>query len=527
MANIQKDNVQKLQAEFDAWNKQQDEIAALQAEYDAWNQANPVEVQQPVQPVQQTVKKEKKKERPYNSPMEAIEALKAPKEQKQIPSVFDYVKKDEQAAMQPKSISGENVNKKAAQEIAKDRIERLKDPENLIKEYAKQQNVSEDEARRRFEMGRKKQAIIAKDDSKIDTLKPYLDTNKKLNKSEIKEAREEARKVLDSIDYQSGNRRVFKSEEDRQKYADAVNLLNKTSKLANFSQGALNPLLRIARNVNNSVNVMGDQLQEGAATVSDALGLTDNAREKAQQDIEQRQRVLDSVNASNKAAYENARKQNPALATLGEFAGMAGMYAMTNPLFDEAAAAIGGGSRLGQFAANQAGQNAQDMVLDTLPTLKDYMSDGSLSDEEKKDLAQNVGLNVVGNLIPGLVGEGINSYKGAKAVENITPDVDNAVRNATRQAEEAVENIDNIARDSENLLGKQASNIYDSANYGFDDVNIPPKTVNNEINLVPMTEQGLNDVETTARIISNNGIAATPGPKPGAPTQQRKEATSH
>lgn len=446
MANIQKDNVQKLQAEFDAWNKQQDEIAALQAEYDAWNQANPVEVQQPVQPVQQTAKKEKKKERQYNSPMEAIEALKAPKEQKQIPSIFDYVKKDEQAAMQPKTISGENVNKKAAQEIAKDKIERLKDPENLIKEYARQQNISVDEARRRYEMGQKKQAIIAKDDSKIDTLKPFLDTNKKLNKSEIKEAREEARKVLNSIDYQSGNRRVFKSEEDRQKYAEAVNLLNKTSKLANFSQGALNPFLRVARNVNNSVNVMGDQLQEGAATVSDALGLTDNAREKAQQDIEQRQRVLDSVNASNKAVYENARKQNPALATLGEFAGMAGMYAMTNPLFDEAAAAIGGGSRLGQFAANQAGQNAQDMVLDTLPTLKDYMADGSLSDEEKKDLAQNVGLNVVGNLIPGLIGEGITSYKNAKAVGDTLADTDNVVRNATRQAEEAAQNIDNITK---------------------------------------------------------------------------------
>ena len=705
MANIQKDNVQKLQAEFDAWNKQQDEIAALQAEYDAWNQANPVEVQQPVQ--QATVSDVKPKKIPsiLDTPLSAnaqaiADKAKAKREAEEAQKARKNLI-DEEEWLRPKTASGKDINKAAAQEI-------FKNPENLIKEYARQQNVSVDEARRRYELGQKKQAITVRDDSKVDmvnnkvnTLKPYLDTDKKLTRADAIKARAAARKVLDSFDYRSGGVPVLDNEEDRQLYADAVNVMNKTSRLAQFSQGALNPFLKVARNVNNSVNVMGDQLQKGAATVSDALGLTGNAREKAQQDIEQRQKVLDSINASNQAAYENARKQNPALATLGEFAGMAGMYAMTNPLFDEAAAAIGGGSRLGQFAANQAGQNAQDMVLDTLPTLKDYMADGSLSDEEKKDLTQNVGLNVVGNLIPGLIGEGINSYKGAKAVENIAPDVDNVVRNATRQAEDAAQSIDNIARDYENLLGKQASNIYDSANYGFDDVNIPPKTVNagkatyidtpykdgsvpnnigtpdrvvidaeaynnanaslkeannsgnfasrlkdmyrnffdkkgqrtvvldnvdfndsdyvvsinkssvnetinkgflspeklavmedideviskgeyvgsatpkyhgtkdknniirydyfetpisingsnyictydvevykgsnnykthkvvNEINLVPVTEQGLNDVETTARIISNNGIAATPGPKPGAPTQPLERSLSN
>ena len=397
MANIQKDNVQKLQAEFDAWNKQQDEIAALQAEYDAWNQANPVEVQQPVQPVQQTAKKEKKKERQYNSPMEAIEALKAPKEQKQIPSIFDYVKKDEQAAMQPKTISGENVNKKAAQEIAKDKIERLKDPENLIKEYARQQNISVDEARRRYEMGQKKQAITVRDDSKIDTLKPYLDTNKKLNKSEIKEAREEARKVLNSIDYQSGNRRVFKSEEDRQKYADAVNLLNKTSPVANFSQSFLSPYTNLARSVRDSLNVMANQTQEGAAKVTDALGITKNAKEKAAESIENRQKAIDSVDQSTNTAIDNASVQNPLLSSTGNLLGNMSQYYLSGPLFDALGGAAGLG-KAGKFLINQVGQAGQDVIFDVLPEYKNMMEDGQITEEEKLNLGNRLSGDVFANL---------------------------------------------------------------------------------------------------------------------------------
>ena len=121
------------------------------------------------------------------------------------------------------------------------------------------------------------------------------------------------------------------------------------------------------------------------------------------------------------------------------------MYMLTNPLFDSLGAAAGLG-KAGSFALNQVGQNAQDLALDTIPALNQYLKDGTVSDEEKKALLANIGLNAAGNLVMGGVGLGVDALRAKKAAIPGIEDVDNVVNSATKQAEEAATNIDNLAK---------------------------------------------------------------------------------
>ena len=52
----------------------------------------------------------------------------------------------------------------------------------------------------------------------------------------------------------------------------------------------MSPYTNLARSVRDSLNVMANQTQEGAAKVTDALGITKNAKEKAAESIENRQK---------------------------------------------------------------------------------------------------------------------------------------------------------------------------------------------------------------------------------------------
>ena len=157
---------------------------------------------------------------------------------------------------------------------------------------------------------------------------------------------------------------------------------------------------------------------------------------------------------------------------VGQAATQIGAYALTNNMFDEAGAALLGDKlgKVGGFIGNQIGQNAQDIALDTIPRYQELKAQGK-SDEEIRDTLIQEGIwNSVGNLtlgalgeIPGLWKSAKNSSAARKAADeafrqNITEgadklarlagteDVDNVVRNATRQYEEAAQNIENLAK---------------------------------------------------------------------------------
>ena len=435
--------LQQTQADYDAWLKSQPPqiddgyMQQVQADYDAWLNSQPQPTPQP------TVQKS-----------QSVQQIPSIKTKAPTPDLSTW--------FSPKSASGRDINKEAAAKITND-VQKKKeantygDLDSALESLAQQKGISTEEAKRIYDMGSGKAQITSRGDSVYnrkaaedmlnqERMQKYLDPNKKLTEQEKRQAREVARKVLDSYELRSGGVPVLDNEKDRQLYADATNLLNKTSKVANFSEGFLDPYLRVAKTVRDTVVPGTDKALEGIASVSDNLGITDNAKEKALGNIAQRQTLRNAIDESNKKAVQNATTQNPWITTGGKFAGNVSQYMLTNPLFDGAAAALGASSRAGKFLVNQLGQNAQDMVLDTLPTLKEYLSDGNISEEEKNNLVSGMLWNAGGNLVPGLIGEGVTSYKNAKAAKKALEGADDIVEAATKQAEEAAQNIDDIAK---------------------------------------------------------------------------------
>lgn len=411
----------------------------------------------------------------------------------------------EEARAQKQSIIGD-ANKSKEEKV-----------EDSLKEIARIKNISVDEARRLYEQGPSEETITTPGTSVLnykaadeladdEKIQKYLDVNKKLTASENEDARKIAQQVLDKYDYRSGNIPVLNSEEDRKRYADAVNLLNKTSPVANFSQSFLSPYTNLARSVRDSLNVMANQTQEGTAKVTDALGITKNAKSKAAENIAKRQQAFDSIDQSTNTATDNASVQNPLLSGAGNLLGNMSQYYLSGPLFDALGGAAGLG-KTGKFLLNQVGQAGQDVILDVLPEYKKMMEDGQITEEEKLELGNRFGGDVLANMamasLPVLnnstydyltqtVGKNadiLNAMDASGALKNV-PDVIREVGDATKQ----ILGIDNVA------------DIY-----------------KNEINLEPLNKaQGLvsNSVETAgAHLRIPDGIAATSAPKADAPTQ--------
>ncbi len=157
-------------------------------------------------------------------------------------------------------------------------------------------------------------------------------------------------------------------------------------------------------------------------------------------------KLLGAYDEVDKTPIQNAQVQNPIASGAGRFATNAALYSATNPAFD-AIAEASGLTGAGRFALNQAAQFGQDVALDTIPTYVDMTKDGSLSDEEKKELAKGALLNAGGNLVLGGLGE---AFKGANRAD--IPEVDKTIKEATEQAENAQKRIQELARQNEEVL---------------------------------------------------------------------------
>ena len=126
------------------------------------------------------------------------------------------------------------------------------------------------------------------------------------------------------------------------------------------------------------------------------------------------------------------------------------------------------------------GQNLQDVALDTIPRYNELKALG-MSDEEIKDILVKEGLyNAAGNAffgavseVPGLVKKFNNKSVPVPQLE----DVDNVVRNATRQAEEAAQNIDSIA----NQMSNRKQSLNEIANTMTDDISVAHRQVDNGV----------------------------------------------
>ena len=462
MAQKREQEIAQLQASFDAWNKQQDEIANLQAQYDSWLAEQPQ-----AQPVQQATVNQVK----------------------EIPKLRNQI--DLEDFFTPKTANGENINKRMPTEkdLARAKVSDIarRIGNNIVPDedqFNVKKNIEESKTGKRSKAYKDsvndvvaalnspevKQANALADYNKFVENKAnvdkWLSPDYKLSDEERKAAKEYATAELQKFAYDSNKKPVnLTTQEDKQRYADMVNLLNKSNAFTNSMAGFTRPLTNLALGVRDVGSDVANQLTGLGAAIGDKLGITEGAtkrhNEKQAENEAARQYTRDLMNTT----YHNAQTQNPKSTAAGEIAGQVAMYALTNPLFDSLGAAAGLG-KAGSFALNQVGQNAQDLALDTLPRLEEY-KEGGFTDEEKKDLWKNVGLNAAGNLAMGAAGEGIsalaknraakkaadaafqaNAREGAEKLAKLAEmeDVDNVVRNATRQAEEAKKDIENLAK---------------------------------------------------------------------------------
>lgn len=439
----------QLMADFDNFMKQQQNPEALMADFNSWKQQNA-----------------------------------APQPRQTIPSIADTQPKRDLQAEAREYFA--NVRKERAAEEAE--AKRLKEQQlkATINDYARQQQeenmLASNSASKKKELkvGQRPEATDTSSQvaarpthEKIDTTNVPVDVDRwlspdtKLTDAERLKAKEYASAELQKIQYGPNKTPLFENEEQRQHYADMVNLINKTNGLTNTLSGALEIPYNLADMVSDGARSVGNQLKGLGAAITDKVGATEGATKRHNEEVELANQFADQNEANMRQNFKNAQTQNPVGYTAGKIAGQMGMYMLTNPVFDGIAAGAGVESELAKFFINQGAQNVQDLVLDTAPTVRQLMEDGSTPEEVKREALNNILWNVAGNAVMGGLGTWAGNRAARKAsdeafrenvragadnlsrIANEIPgieDADNVVRNATRQAEEAAQNIDDLAK---------------------------------------------------------------------------------
>ena len=473
MAQKREQEIAQLQASFDAWNKQQDEIANLQAQYDSWLAEQP----QP-QPVRQAAPEPVGYVRPTTGvpdkngvvSKQQIDYANMPGNQFDKEKAAETIaKKEEERRIKKGDLTSDIVS-----QISGNVIPKLRDKNEPV-ERTQEWKDSVNNTLRALNSKEVKQANALADYNKFAVNKSneekWLSPDYKLTDEDKKAAKKYAQAELQKLDYDSNKKPILKSAEDRQHYADMVNLLNKSNTLTNAMTGVIKQPAALGRAVRDARRSLTNQITGLGAALGDKLGITKGATQRHNQNVADRDAFYRQNDESMQRALEGAHTQNPMATGAGEIGGQVAMYALTNPMFDALGAAAGLG-KAGSFALNQVGQNAQDLALDTIPMLNNYL-EGGVSDEERKELLKNVGINAAGNLAFGVAGEGISAFKKNRAARKAADEAfrANALEGADKLAklagtdtlEEAAEAAAKQIPNMENPLGDIAKGIEDDA----------------------------------------------------------------
>lgn len=235
----------------------------------------------------------------------------------------------------------------------------------------------------------------------VDSLTPeealqWMSPEYKLDKDARKIAKHYAQQNLSQYRDSPNGMPVLNTPEEREDYANLLNLANKTSPLASFAQGLIDPFMKVGRLARDIV-----------------------AEPFASEETKDWNRRADELwNNANL----NAKMQNPTLNAAGELAGNAAEYALTEPLVGATAAAIGVKSALGKFVVNQAVNLAQDGVLDIAPMINDLSKRTDLTEDQKiAQIAGAIGMDAGGNLLGAGASQLISNI--GKGAANSVPDI--------------------------------------------------------------------------------------------------------
>lgn len=378
---------------------------------------------------------------------------KAAPKQESIPSLADFFK--------PTTASGKDLNKEAANRQQRE-------------DYQKQQQLEQMEAEgNRPTYGNGLNTGI----NQLDLSAIQNEMNKAASQQKEQQNEDLERQILNADRYVVDNAPQL-TDEQKALEEQIANFdeyqVNKSDpekgkkKLAAFGWGVSKIPFLASEFIANGLVDAGESLgQAGAVALDDLTGHHD--------DHQNLEKVNDYWNAKRDQVADNiqwvhdsqrqSEEENPLAYGAGKFATQAALYAVTNPLFDKVGSVAGAGagklaSALGasgktakvaakaaSIAGNQIGQNLQDVALDTIPRYNELKALGMSDDVIKDTLVKEGLINAGGNAFFGAVSElpGLVKKLGNKPMPQLE-DVDNVVRNATRQAEEATQNIENIAK---------------------------------------------------------------------------------
>lgn len=511
MQQQREQGIAQLQAEFNAWQKQQNDIAQLQAEYDSWYaQNNPQPVQSaPVQTIKAAPKQEAKQEpipsladffKPTTASgkdvnkeaavsqaeeREKIQEQKA-KRKESINNTLNMLGTDDFKDMTKKGKAQRVIEQRKAENEAiekqiagldtynTDNLPQLTDDQKVLEEQILNadryvENTPKERWNERF-LTKQEKASAINNTTQADVDR-WLSPETKLTQKEKGIARAYAAAELAKIPTNASTHQPnVQTEEEKQHYRDMVEIMNKTNPVSSAMTGFVELPFNLVDMVGDAGRAVGDQISGLGAAVTDKLGITEGATQRNNERIEAANESANAKEENFRRSIGNAQTQYPGAYTGGKIAGQITAYALTNPVFDGIAEGAGVTNQLAKFFINQGAQNAQDLALDTAPLVKQLMSDGSMSEEDKREVFNNVVLNALGNAAMGTVQEipNIAQYVGGKVdarraadeafrqnvragADNLarlagTEDVDNVVRNATRQYEQAAQNIEDISK---------------------------------------------------------------------------------
>jgi len=507
MQQQREQGIAQLQAEFDAWQKQQNDIAQLQADYDSWYaQNNPQPVQSaPVQTVKAAPKQEAipslvdffKPTTASGKDVNKIAAISQAEEREKIQEqkakrkeainntlnmlgtddFKDMSKKGKtQRVIEQRKAENEAIEKQIAglDTYNTDNLPQLTDDQKALEEQILNadryvENAPKERWNNRF-LTKQEKASAINNTTQADVDR-WLSPETKLTQKEKGIARAYAAAELAKIPTNASTHQPnVQTEEEKQHYRDMVEIMNKTNPVSSVMSAYTELPLNLVDMVGDAGRSLGNQIGGLGSAITDKLGITEGATQRHNERMTAANEAADLKEANQRQSIANAQTQYPFAYGAGKIAGQVTAYALTNPVFDGIAEGAGVTSQLAKFFVNQGAQNAQDLALDTAPLVKQLMSDGSMSEEDKREVFNNVVLNALGNAGIGVLQEipNIAKYAGGKIDarraadeafrQNVregadklarlagTEDVDNVVRNTTRQYEEAAQNIENISK---------------------------------------------------------------------------------
>ncbi len=294
----------------------------------------------------------------------------------------------------------------------------------------------------------------------------WLSPNYKMTAEEVAEARKIALKEFDSFEKMNGNKPDFQTKEDEERYNKASALFNKCSPVIAFGQGfcCLLDVYGILAEYAVEDIIVGGFGEIGATMIDNTFGTDTLSDVKELRD--NMQRYIGLKEADLKIARQNTKLQNPDAYAIGSFTSEALMYFLTEGFFAGAAE----GLNLSKFATIQAGENLQDLMLDTTGVYAELIEDGNLSGSDWAIIGQNVLLNGMNNLAFGQISEIFDLMKANKASGSVDL---NKIANGAEDTSDTIKAADEantsfkIGDDSEKIItdgsqfenGKLKSNI--------------------------------------------------------------------